>query len=307
MKRHLSFLFICICCIAFAQEHKSIESDIEINTYVNGTLALPEGVDKPNLVIFIAGSGPTDRNGNQNFLKTDMFKKLSEALTKKGLATFRYDKRVVKQIKMGKVAKNILFDDFITDAKSVLHYFKSKSEFKKIYIAGHSQGSLVGMIAAKEGADGFISIAGAGQPIDAVILDQLQQTAPMFTEEAKAVFKVLKQGKTTNTFPEALSSIFNKDVQPFISNWMSYNPEEEIKTLQIPILIINGTNDLQVSTDEAMRLHSAAKGATLNIIEHMNHVLVEIEGDRLENAKSYNEPLKPIAPKLIEALYEFIK
>ena len=99
-------------------------TDITINRYVDGTLLVPESVENPPLVIIIAGSGPTDRNGNQSFMKNDMLKKLAERLSENGVATFRYDKRVVKQLKTGTFDKNIRFDDFVTDAKSVVTYFK---------------------------------------------------------------------------------------------------------------------------------------------------------------------------------------
>ena len=189
-------------------------------------MLLPNEKEKPNLIIIIAGSGPTDRNGNQNFLKNNSIKKLAERLTENGIATFRYDKRIVKQIRQGNVDPNISFNDFVTDAISVLNYFKLKDNFNKVYIIGHSQGSLVGILAAKEGADGFISLSEAGKTIDEVIIDQINKTAPMFTKDAERVFLILKKGDTTEDYPIALASIFNKELQPFMTSWMQYNPQE---------------------------------------------------------------------------------
>ena len=91
-----------------------------------------------------------------------------------------------------------------------------------------------------------------------------------------------------------------------MASWMRYNPEEEIKTLQIPILIINGDKDLQVSVKEAHLLKAAVNHAQLEIIEKMNHILVPIEGDNLENSKSYNEPYRKLSLKLIEAIIRFV-
>ena len=290
-----------------SQEKNSISEEVVINKFIEGTLLLPNDIEKPNLVIIIAGSGPTDRDGNQNFLKNNALKKLAVGLTDKNIATFRYDKRIVKQIRKGNVDKNILFNDFITDAISVLDYFKNQRRFNAIYIAGHSQGSLVGLVAAKDRADGFISLAGAGQTIDNVILDQITKTAPMLTQEAEKVFAILRTGKTTNDYPKALAAIFNKEVQPFISNWMSYNPQTELQKLNIPILIINGTKDLQVTEAEAELLHQAAPQSKLQIIENMNHVLVPIEGGTLENSKSYNESARTLSPEIFEAIVNFIK
>ncbi|MEJ6792297.1 MAG: alpha/beta hydrolase [Lacinutrix sp.] len=307
MKTKFFIVLMFVTFFGFSQERNFIAQEVAINELIDGTLLIPESSKKQNLVIIIAGSGPTDRDGNQNFLKSNALKKLAEGLTTNNIATFRYDKRIVKQIRKGNVDKDMMFDDFVVDAKSVINYFKATKNYNKIYIAGHSQGSLVGIIAAQGLADGFISLAGAGQSIDKVIIEQIEKTAPMYLEDTKRVFKVLEEGKTTTNFPPALVSIFNLEVQPFISNWMSYNPITEIKKLEMPILIINGTKDLQVTEAEAKLLKEVAPKAELLIIEKMNHILVTIEGDNLENSKSYNESGRKLSTGFIDAIVTFIK
>ncbi|MCP4054979.1 MAG: alpha/beta hydrolase [Mesoflavibacter sp.] len=307
MKFLVLFISLCFSSSLFAQESNFTKQDISVNKHIDGTLLTPNNVKKPNLAIIIAGSGPTDRDGNQNFLKNNSLKKLAVNLTNNNIATYRYDKRIVKQLKSNNLDKNIIFDHFVTDAKSVIDYFKNTKNFNKIYVIGHSQGSLVGMLAAKDRADGFISLAGAGQSIDQVIIEQVNKTAPNFTEDTKRIFKTLREGKTTTDYPMALSSIFNIEIQKFMINWMKYNPTEILSTLNIPILVINGTKDLQVSENEAKLLKEANKDATLKIIENMNHVLVTIEGDDLENSKSYAETQRPIAEGLIDTITNFIK
>ena len=307
MKKHLILALCLVCSISFSQDKTYIEEELSITNWIDGTLLSPIDNDKPNLAIIIAGSGPTNRNGNQNFLKNNSLKKLADQLTENGIATFRYDKRIVKQILQNNVDKDIMFDDFVSDASAVLDYFKEKDSYNKIYIIGHSQGSLVGMLSAIDKADGFISLAGAGNNIGDVIIEQVEKTAPMFTEDTKRVVASLKEGTTTTDYPAALGAVFNADTQPFMINWMSYNPMEIIKTLDMPILIINGTKDLQVTEKEAELLKEANDKAELVIIENMNHVLFEIEGDDLENSKSYNESFRPISPQLITSITSFIK
>lgn len=307
MRLLLLVFTLCLSSNIWGQTEPSFSTkEVEINSFINGTLLTPNAINKPDLAIIIAGSGPTDRDGNQNFLKTNNLKKLAEGLTKNNIASFRYDKRIVKQIRKGKVDKDMMFDDFVTDAKSVVDYFHNKKQFNNIYIIGHSQGSLVGLLASKENVTGFISLAGAGQSIDEVITEQVVKTAPMFKADTERVFKVLKKGKTTKDYPQALASIFNLEVQPFIANWMTYNPQTEIMSLTIPTLIINGTKDLQVSEAEAKLLDEASKNSTLKIIPNMNHVLVTIEGGNLENSKSYNESFRPLSDGLMSTITEFI-
>ncbi|WP_231575831.1 alpha/beta hydrolase family protein [Bizionia psychrotolerans] len=163
------------------------------------------------------------------------------------------------------------------------------------------------MLATDKRVAGFISLAGSSKTIDQVILEQIEQTAPGLKPDAERVFDVLRSGKTTNDFPQALSNIFSLETQEFMSNWMQYNPVEIISTLEQPILIINGTIDFQVSTEEAEQLQEASKKGDLKNITNMNHVLFIIEGGDLENSKSYNESFRPLAPELIEALNVFIK
>jgi alpha/beta superfamily hydrolase len=306
MKYYLSILLILFCLTTHSQEASFSTQDIAINNLIDGTLLTPNNLEKPNLAIIIAGSGPTDRNGNQNFMQNNSLKKLAESLTIKGIATFRYDKRIVKQILKNKVDPNIKFDDFVTDAISVIEYFKIENAYSNIYVIGHSQGSLIGMLAAKDRADGFISLAGAGQSIDEVITEQIGNMDPSLINATKKAFKSLKEGKTTTDYPAPLAPVFRADVQPFIMNWMEYNPQTLIKSLEIPVLIINGTKDLQVSVDEAQLLNNALETSKIKIIEKMNHVLFIIEGDQLVNSKSYNESSRKISEELITTILSFI-
>jgi pimeloyl-ACP methyl ester carboxylesterase len=281
-------------------------TELVVNQHIEGTLYTPIENETSPLVIFIAGSGPTDRNGNQSFMKNDMLKKMATFLSNNGIATFRYDKRIVKQIRTKTIDENISFDDFVTDAKSVINFFKSK--YETIIVAGHSQGSLVGLLALEQGGvAAFISLAGAGKPIDQILEEQISKSAPMFLEDSKRVLATLKAGETTKDYPLPLASIFNLELQPFMANWMQYNPVEVMKKQEIPTLIINGDKDLQVGVEEAKLLYEAAQNGQLLIVENMNHVLVNIEGDDLENMKSYNMATLEIAQEVSDRMLDFVK
>ncbi|RCT54853.1 S9 family peptidase [Winogradskyella sp. KYW1333] len=309
MKTQIYTLLILISNLCFSQneENTFLSSELSITKWIDGTLLIPEQNEANKLAIIIAGSGPTDRNGNQNFLINNSLKKLAEELTNNGIATFRYDKRIVKQIRQGNLDNNIKFDDFINDASDVITHFKTSNQFSEIFVIGHSQGSLVGMIASQDKVNGFVSLAGTGQNIGDVIIEQINNTAPMLKEDTEQVVSILKAGKTTNDYPLALSSMFSKDIQPFMISWMAYNPTNIINSLNCPVLIVNGTKDLQVSVKEAELLKRANDNSNIVIIEKMNHVLIEIEGDDLENSKSYNESFRKISPTLIENITNFIK
>ena len=304
-------LLIAFCFLCFGNsiaQNPFISEEIAVTPLIEGTLLLPETSEKKPLVIIIAGSGPTDRNGNQNMMKNNSLKFLAEELYNKGIATYRYDKRILKIMKSGTIdEKKIKFDDFIDDAIAVTDYFQNDTRFKKIFILGHSQGSLVGMIAAKDKADGFISIAGAGQEIDDVIVDQLSKQAPGLVENARKSFDDLRVNGVAQNYSPGLASIFRPQIQPFIYNWMQYNPQEELDKLSIPILIINGDKDLQVQVSEAEKLQAVKPDAMYKVIPKMNHVLKEIEGNDLENSKSYNQYNLPVSKELITTITQFIE
>jgi len=309
MKNLLLIIGILFSVTSIAQD--IIVQDVIISEYVEGTLLTPN--TKTNtLAIIIPDSGPTDRDGNQNFMKNNSLKFLAQDLSYNGIATFRYDKRALTMLKKGvneKKIKQVRFDDFVADAQKVVNYFKNRNRYDKIYIIGHSQGSLVGMLAATENVDGFISIAGSGKPIDQIILEQIgMMGANDLVESAKKTFDIMKTGKIDKNFNPGLANIFSLDVQPFIMNWISYSPTEELAKLNIPTLIINGTNDIQVSTEEAELLKKANDDAKLVLIENMNHVFkIVASKDSQENTKTYNMPLLKNTTELAEKIIAFIK
>lgn len=306
---HILFTFLIVLA-SFGQNKKYKAEEIKINNLIDGLLLVPENEETPTLAILIQGSGPTDRNGNQPMVNNNSLKYLAEGLSNRKIATFRYDKRLVNLARQGRLKEeNIVFDDFIKDAIDVTAYFKKDPRFSKIIIIGHSEGSLVGMVASQENrADAFISIAGAGQEIDDVIVDQLERQAPALKEDARNSFDDLRVNGIATNYGEGLSSIFRPSVQPFMRTWMAYNPQKEIAKLNIPVFIINGNQDIQVDENEAKLLKEAKPDAEFLIIEGMNHIFKKITlGDTMENAKSYNEPNRKVMPELIETIENFIK
>ena len=291
----------------FAQMNSFTENLVSVNELIDGTLTLPENIGNPSLIILIQGSGPTDRDGNQMMMKNDASKKIAHQLAENGIASYRFDKRIFKMNKFRIKEADLRFEDFVTDVNSILEYFKAGKKFDKIIAAGHSEGSLIGMLAAQHGADAFISLAGAGRSIDKIIVEQLAKQSEELSENARqALDEIIETGSTVNYSPY-LESIFRPSVQPYIASWMKYDPALEIAKLEIPILIINGSFDLQVDTNDAEILNAAARNSKLVILKDMNHIFREIKGENLENTKAYNEPNRPLHPELIPVLTDFIK
>ena len=314
MKIRLSILLIVITTFCLAQEQQKEEIEynsaiIRVNRLIEGTLITPYSSDDDDvpLIIFIMDAGAINREGNDRMSKNDAFKLLAIELAKKGIASYRYDKRLFKIDAYGIRENEISLDHFIEDAKSVVSYFKKNGNYSKRILAGHGQGSLIGIMAAQQNIDSFISIAGNAQPIDQIIIQQLEKQAPGLDKSAAVAFRDLKEKGRALDYDPALESIFGYQIQNFMKSWMKYTPSEEIKNLDIPILIVQGDKDLQVEVSEAEKLKEAVPSAAYIIIENMNHILRKIKGGRLENHKSYNEYQLKIMSEIIDTITNFVK
>ncbi|NML41974.1 DUF3887 domain-containing protein [Chitinophaga sp. G-6-1-13] len=297
------------------QEKKAAENDVDnynlttADATIHGTLTLPVSNGPVPVVLLIAGSGPTDRNGNNNMgLKTNVYKMLAETLQADGIACVRYDKRGVAASATGKPETDISFEGTVNDAAGFIKMLKADKRFSRVIVAGHSEGSMIGMLAIqRSAADEFISIAGAGEPIDVILQRQLGAQSPPLAAKAKSMLDSLKQGhKVVNTEP-ALQGLFYPAVQPYIMSWVKYDPEKEIGKLKIPILIIQGNTDAQVSVNDAKHLKQGAPAAQLKIIDQMNHVLKVAPASGGVNDITYADPSKPLSTQFVKEVESFIK
>lgn len=304
------FLILLFSSIAFTQtniisEELNLKND---SITLPGTLTYNEGLKLQPLVIFVHGSGNVDRNGNQAAaVQAAYIKQLSEALNHNGMAFYRYDKRTSVQANMKFLMSGITFSDFVEDVNIAIEHFNEDSRFSSIILIGHSQGSLVGMLAVNEAVDKYISLAGPASSVDETITEQLRKrNGDSIAGIAASHFKELKAtGKIENVNP-MLFQIFNPQNQPFFKSWMKYNPKEEFKNIDIPSLVINGTKDIQVPVEEAKALHQANPESELAIIEKMNHILKHIERDE-DNFKSYSSPDFPLSEELVNIITDFVK
>jgi len=304
MKWFILLFFISL--EAFSQEKNYDSLQVTIDPEVQGTLLSPKGENQPPLAILIAGSGPTDRDGNQALFKNNSLKYLAEGLAQKGIATFRYDKRVIAQINNATVQEEkMTFEDEVNDALLVVNHFKDK--YKKIILIGHSEGALIGLLVAqKVVVSKFVSISGAGNSSATLIEEQIGKNAPQLKEESQKIISQLRKGELVDNISPYLAPVFRKSVQPYLISWFKYEPTKEIAKLQIPILIVQGTNDLQVEDKEAQLLKEAQPKAQLLLIEGMNHVLKKVKTLE-ENQLSYLNPDLPISGELVEGIASFIK
>ncbi|WP_162985755.1 S9 family peptidase [Virgibacillus sp. Bac330] len=280
---------------------------------LSAELLKPNGKEPYPVMLIIPGSGQTDRDGNTVGIagKNNSLKLLAEGLADQGIATIRYDKRGVGKNSQAIIdERDIQFDQFVDDAAAFIDKLEADNRFTKIGVIGHSQGSLVGMLASLEkDMDVFISLAGFGSPSDEGIYNQLQAQPKLPKEllrESKGILQSLKEGKTVNEVGPELQPLLRPSVQPFLISWMKHDPQAVIAELQIPTFIVQGERDIQVPANEATILHEAAPNSELLLLEKMNHILKDAPKDREENMGTYTNSKLPLAEGLIEEIVDFL-
>ena len=286
-----------------------------------GRLEWPQSRSPVPVVLIISGSGPTDRDGNSPMLKgpNNSLKLLAEGLAAQGIASVRYDKRGIGET--GKAmqlaaekAKTMLreeelsFETYIDDAVAWGKKLGGDRRFSSLTVLGHSEGSLIGMVAAQRmGAHAYVSIAGSGRRLQQIILEQVKsQLPPDLLKPTQEILEQLAAGKRVESVPPALNVIFRQSAQPYLISWLRYDPMKEIAKLHIPIFITQGTTDIQASWRDPKALADADPAATLLLIDGMNHVLKTVPNEMDKQVSSYSDPTLAVAPGLISGISSFV-
>ena len=188
-----------------------------------------------------------------------------------------------------------------------LEWLKADKRFSRRIVIGHSEGSLLGIMAAQRSpVSHVVSLAGAGRPIGEVLDEQLsRQLSPELLADARRIIGELKAGRTVDSTPPQLAALFRPSVQPYLISWLPITPAQEVGRLTIPVLVVQGTTDVQVTKVDAERLASGSPRATLELIDGMNHVLKEVR-EASQQTASYSDSTMPLHPRLMEALVRFL-
>ncbi len=297
------FVFILFISKLCGQE-VSIRPD-SVDLY--GTIAMPAICKSCPVALIIAGSGPTDRDGNNSMMKNNSLRMLADSLAKHGIASLRYDKRAIGKSKTALKEDNMLFDHSVRDAGFWLDFLAKDKRFGSKYVVGHSEGSLIGILAINQQISKFVSIAGSGFPADQAIRKQLAKYPDTMQKVAGRIMDTLVMGRLVLDVPFIFNSLFRKSVQPYMRSWFQYDPRKAIAELQIPILILQGDKDLQTSLDDANQLFASNSRSQKRIIPNMNHVLKTVSEDSKDNMKAYNDPDRLLSETFLNELIGFLK
>lgn len=316
----LTLLMQATGSLAVAQTEEPIHYKITVPTgadlTLDGTLTLPATLTKPvPVVLLIAGSGPTDRDCNSAYgLKTNAFRLLADSLSARGIAVARYDKRGsgtnLKQAATTLKPEEHRFDFYVSDAVGFIRQLQADKRFSRVVVAGHSEGSLVGLLAARQtSAPAYVSLEGAGRIISEVMKAQGRTggNPPALQAQVDLVLDSLRAGHTVHPADPILRAQLPLKQQPGLISWMKYDPAVELKAYTGAVLIIQGKRDKQVALTDAEQLKAARPDARLVVFDEMSHILKNAPDDMAANIATYNQPGLPLTPGLVSVIADFAK
>lgn len=294
--------------IIFLFNSSSFSEELKVpmnNSFIYGTL---EQSESKHLVLFISGSGPTDRNGNSSILQGDnnSLKYLAEEITLKGFDTFRYDKRMVGKSKNFPSEDSTIFSDFVNDAVEITNYLKQNYKYEKISVIGHSEGAIIGgLLTQKVDIDNFVLLCGMIEAMDSTVIKQITDRAPFLLDTVKSYFDTLNAGRKLSNINMNLTSIFRPSIQNFLIDMLKYNPKEVYKNVKSNTLFIGGGYDMQIKGEEIEALANEI-GVQYKVFPEMNHVLKKSPKDYLGQLNTYSNPDLPLYDGLVDEIVKFL-
>src|SRR5688572_19539983 len=297
-----TFLLLALAAPAAAADFTAEPAEVKVPAgTLKGTLTVPAGKGPFPVALIHAGSGPTDRDGNQPIgVRTDGLKMLAEALAGKGIASLRVDKRLIGESLKHKET-DIRFDHYADDLVAWIGLARKDKRFDRVAVIGHSEGSLVGLVAAgKVKVDAFISLCGPGEPLAVTLRSQLKRGLPKETYEAsEKVIAELEAGREVKDYPKDLEMLFRPSVQPYLISMFKPDPTRLIAGLDVPVLIVSGAADVQIVPEHGKKLAAANTKARLVTVEKMSHTLKLVEKPEDQQA-GYTDPKRPLTPGLVD-------
>ena len=264
-------------------------------------------------VLMLAGSGATDRDGNSPVVSARPYRLLADALAARGITTLRVDKRGIgASAAFGHNEEELRVQMFADDARAWAAELRRRTGARCVWLLAHSEGTMHALLAAQQSPDlcGLILLSPAGRRIGDVIRAQLRSNPAnaSLLPEALHDLAELEVGRRVpgEGMNPALLQIFRPSIQPFMISLLAVDPAALARAYRGPILLVNGTTDLQTPVADARQLADARPGIALRVIDGMNHVLKSAPADLAGNYATYGNPDLPLAPGLVDAIAGFI-
>lgn len=284
--------------------HAPDPGDLTITT-PTGTLAGTILRKGPIGAVIITGSGPANRDGNSTSNgERGTYLAIANGLAAQGITTLRFDKRGVGDSAAAmRTESDLRFGTMVDDVKAWAAALRKSLGSRCVWLMGHSEGGIIALQAAQDNPDicGLVLLASPGRPLAVLLHEQLDRVLPAAVKPiAFADIDDLAAGKTVDNVPPELMGLFRPSVQPYLRSEMTFEPAKAAKALKIPILILQGDADKNVSVADAKALAAAKPDATLKIMPGVDH------NQRIAVTDPDTGPA-PLAPGLIDTIAAFVK
>jgi len=327
-------LLLCIVAVASRVADAADASEQQVTfqgtggTHLAATLQLPAGDGSLPALVLLAGSGPTDRNGNQPpAIHTDLLKQIAQSLADAGIASLRFDKRGM-YANSAELPKDISqygdffsWENFVGDAAAAWRFLQQQPRIdpNRVGILGHSEGGILALQAASVlGAQGhppvvLVLISTPGRSLDAVLNDQLkqllakqgatpQQTDYFLSENARISRAIVQTGQVPKDVPAGLAALYPSYLGKFLHSELALDPCKLANAFAGPVFVIQGSADTQVSPERDAKALDAALTARAGDV----HILAVIP-QASHNLKIVSGPADPgfdgpVAPAALQQL-----
>lgn len=266
-----------------------------------GTLTYPKKEGKYPLMIMISGSGIQNRD--EEIMQHRPFAVIADYMANNGIAVFRYDDR-------GFGSENAeLFNattlDLANDVESALNALKNHPNIDtdKIGLVGHSEGGLIAPIVASRNSEVDFLILLAGPGVNGM---------EVLVEQTKAILKV--NGYSKKEIEEQLKALKNGELaghsHPWMKCFLELEPSVYLEKVKQPVLVLNGTKDLQVLYKQNLPAIKKAlkeggnKSYKIHKLKGLNHLFQEC---KTGSPNEYFQIEQTISPKVLKLMKDFVK
>lgn len=303
-------------CLVFATAAPADARDDLVGTPVTldvpGAVMAGTAIDTPSgaVVLFISGSGPTDRNGNSRYTSNDSMRLLAEGLARRGFASVRFDKRFSGETIVAKRDETqVTLDRYAEDAAAWFAEAQSRYPDRPVLPLGHSEGGIVALrLSQIATVDGLILVAVPARSLDVIVAQQLEAAGA--SGQTTAVFKdrvaELRGGEPVGEVPDTLKALLRPGVYPYWRSVLRFDAAGALAGFAGPALLVYGERDLQVSPVDFEIFITARPGVARHLFPAMNHVLRTAPADRAGNLALYQMPGTPLQADLVSTVADFL-
>lgn len=287
-------------------------------TKLVGTLTEPTPRDRGPIALLISGSGKIDRDSNMKRMPIDVMGQVAAHLENAGVSSFRYDKRGVGASEGDFSTTG--FHDNVTDAKAAIASLRDRLQVQErpMFVVGHSEGALIAaeLVAADNTLAGAVLLAGTATSGEDVLRWQAEGLSKTLPKPVKLIMGLLRQdlaktqGKRLAQIKASTDDVIRMQFVKVNAKWMrefmAHDPQETLRRIDLPLLAITGSKDVQVNPADVERIvELAGDDSSGHVLEDVTHLLRSDDGPA--TVRTYKKQIKrPVDVRVLNMISNWI-